>query len=143
MNFALAIPLKADTTYHLRFSNKTVKGSILRNGIKVNMPPLKTTPLSIRPTPKPTDDRLLSNVQVSPSTITDQINIKYTISRNTNVTIRLMDVLGNNVQTLFSQRVEPGDQKFTQYLNNKFTSGFYFVRIVVGTESVIKRISIL
>jgi hypothetical protein len=143
INFALAIPVKVDTTYHLRLSNKTVKSSILRNGIKVTMPPLKSTPVVIHSTPKPVDDRLLSNVQVSPSTITDQINLKYTISRNTNVTIKIMDVLGNNVATLFSQRVEPGDQKFTYYLNNKLTSGFYFIRMVVGTESVIKRISIL
>jgi hypothetical protein len=55
-----------------------------------------------------------------------------------------MDVLGNNVATLLSERVESGEQKFVRFLSsNKLTSGFYFLRVTVGTESIIKRITIL
>ncbi|WP_462264722.1 T9SS type A sorting domain-containing protein [Mucilaginibacter sp.] len=144
MNLAFSVPLRADTIYRLHLNSKTgAKTTLLHNGIKATLPPFKPAAVIIKPAPKTEDDRLLSNVQVYPTPVTDQINLKYTVSRNTNVTIRIMDVLGNNVATLFSQRVEPGDQKFTYYLNNKLTSGFYFVRVVVGTESVIKRISIL
>lgn len=92
---------------------------------------------------KPADDHLLNSVQITPNPVTDQITLKYFVSRNTNVTIKIMDVLGNNRLTLFSQRVDPGEQKFTYNLNKQLSSGFYFVRVVVGTESVIKRISVL
>ena len=89
------------------------------------------------------DDKLLSNVEVYPNPITDQINLKYLISRNANVTIKMVDVLGNDVYTMFSRRVEPGEQTFSYSLSSKPNRGFYFIRIIAGTESVIKRITVL
>jgi len=89
------------------------------------------------------DDKLLYDVEISPNPVTDQLNLRYMLSRNSNVSIKIMDVLGNDILTVFQQRVDLGEQKFTYSLNNKITRGFYFVRIVAGTESVIKRISVL
>ncbi|MDF2435060.1 MAG: hypothetical protein JWP44_4691, partial [Mucilaginibacter sp.] len=57
--------------------------------------------------------------------------------------IKMMDVLGNNVVTLFSQRVEPGEQTFSYPISNKISKGFYFIRVIAGTELVIRRVSIL
>jgi hypothetical protein len=85
----------------------------------------------------------LTNVQVFPNPVTDQINVKYNVARNAFVNVKIMDVLGNDVVTLFSQRVENGDQSISYNINNKLTRGFYFVRIIVGTESINKRISVL
>ena len=148
-NYALADgkkPFRADTTKLVKvFANKNDK-SYLKNGIKIALPPLKsnvTIYANKTATPRYEPDKLLSNVQVFPNPITDQINLRYYVSKNSTVNIKIMDVLGNEVITLFSQRVDPGEQKFTYNLNNKLTSGFYFVRMMVGTESVIKRISIL
>jgi hypothetical protein len=90
-----------------------------------------------------TDDKLLTDVQVYPNPITDQINVKYILSRNAIVTVKVMDVLGNDVITLLSQRIGSGEQSFTYPINNKLSRGFYFIRVVAGTESVIKRISVL
>ncbi len=141
-------PSAADTTRIAKvFTNKNDK-SYLKNGIRVPLPPMKQNvtiygsnkPLNF---PKFESDKLVSNVQVYPNPITDQINLRYNVSKNSAVTIKIMDILGNEVVTLFSQRVDPGEQKFTFNLNNKLSSGFYFVRLVVGNESVIKRISIL
>ncbi len=144
-------PRNTDTTKLVKvFTNKSDK-SYLKNGIKIALPPLKagitvygnsntvTHSTTIRYEP----DKVLSNVQVFPNPITDQINLRYYVAKNTIVNIKIMDVLGNEVMTLFSQRVDPGEQKFTFNLNNKLSSGFYFVRMMVGSESVIKRISIL
>jgi len=139
-------PTIADTTRLAKvFTNKNDK-SYLKNGIKVALPPLKpnVTIYSTKLTFQKTEsDRLVSNVQVYPNPITDQINLRYSVNKNSSVTIKIMDILGNEVMTLFSQRVDPGEQKFTFNLNNKLSSGFYFVRLVAGSESVIKRISIL
>jgi len=136
---------KPDTIYVKKV--KTVqKNSYLKNGLNPgSMPQIKPSPYAnIKPAVATVPDKLLTNVQIFPTTVKDQINLKYILSRNTNVTIKILDVLGNNVATLFSDRVESGEQKFTRDLTNyKFTSGFYFLRVMVGTESVIKRITIL
>lgn len=135
-------PQKPDTIFHLQKLNGKKDKSYLK--AHVTLPAVKAY---VIPTSKPqtnvADDKLLSNVQIYPNPVTDQINLKYSISRNANVNIKIMDVLGNEVITLFSRRVEPGEQQFKYTLGNKLNSGFYFVRVVVGTESVIKRISIL
>ncbi|MDB5124122.1 MAG: hypothetical protein JWP94_2251 [Mucilaginibacter sp.] len=134
---------KPDTTYLHILKSKTAKNSF-KNGLHLVLPPLKpayisTTKVNVaRP-----DDRLLINVEVYPNPVTDQINLKYELSRNATVTIKIMDVLGNDIITLFSQRIEPGEKNFSYALNSKLTRGFYFVRVVAGTESVIKRISVL
>ncbi|RYY08743.1 MAG: T9SS type A sorting domain-containing protein, partial [Chitinophagaceae bacterium] len=128
----------------LRKSKKT-KISYLKTGLPFSLPPLKpgvvsTTKFTVK---DKDDDKLLSNVQIYPNPVTDQLNLKYEVSRNTNVTIKIVDVLGNDIVTIFSQRVETGDQKFTYSLNSKLSRGFYFVRIIAGTESSIKRLSVL
>ncbi|OKS85230.1 T9SS type A sorting domain-containing protein [Mucilaginibacter polytrichastri] len=149
INFAFGFSqqFKTDTAY-LRIKNAKANphSSYLKNGFHLNFPAIKAfvSPASKVGMAKPPDDsKLLSNVTIFPNPVTDQINLKYTITRNTNVTIKVMDVLGNNVLTLLSQRMDPGEQKFSYNLNKQLTSGFYFVRVVVGTESVIKRISVL
>ncbi|MDP9046990.1 MAG: T9SS type A sorting domain-containing protein [Bacteroidota bacterium] len=134
---------KPDTTYLHLLKSKPAKSSF-KSGLHLVLPPLRpafisTTKVNIvRP-----DDKLLNNVQIYPNPVTDQINLKYDLSRNANVTIKIMDVLGNDIITLFSQRVDPGERNFSYALNSKLTRGFYFVRVVAGTESIIKRISVL
>jgi len=154
LNYALADgknPRKSDTTKLVKvFANKNDK-SYLKNGIKIPLPPMKTgitiygnnSTVNRNSLNKFDQDKLLSNVQVFPNPITDQINLRYYVAKNSNVSIKIMDVLGNEVITLFSQRVDPGEQKFTFNLNNKLSSGFYFIRMMVGNEAVMKRISIL
>lgn len=149
VNSAHAAPkkLKRDTAYmRIHNSKPTPKSSYLKGGFHINFPSIKSI---INPSAskaamaKPIDDKLLLNVQIYPNPVIDQINLKYTVTKNSNVSIKIMDVLGNSVLTLLSQRVEPGEQKFSYNLNRQLTSGFYFVRVVVGTETVIKRISVL
>lgn len=134
----------ADTT-HLKFkeNNKPDKSSYLKNGISVALPPLKPVATVKATVDKPVSDKLLTDVEVFPNPVSDQLNLTYTVNKNASVTIKIMDVLGNEVTTLLSQRVDAGPQKKTFSLSNKLSSGFYFLRLVVGTESVIKRISIL
>lgn len=133
---------KGDTTYlHLQKLNKSNKPNY--KTFHFTVPASKPVVLTINKQIVPDDKQLLSNVQVFPTLVTDQVNVKYTISRNSQVNIKIVDVLGNEVLTLLSRRIEPGEQKFTYSLENKLNTGFYFVRVVVGTESQIRRISIL
>jgi hypothetical protein len=130
---------KNDTTY-LKTKSKTP----LKAGLHLVLPPIKpavisTTKVNVY---KP-DDKLLNNVQIYPNPVTDQINLKYELSRTSSVSIKVLDILGNDIITLYSQREDAGEKTFNYYLNSKLTRGFYFVRIVAGTEYVTKRISVL
>src|ERR1700755_2895740 len=137
INFAFAIGHSLRHTDTIR-KFTTTKTPYVKNGLHLSLPPLKPAAISAQKisVAKP-DDKLLTDVQVFPNPITDQINIKYTLSRNAIVTVKVMDVLGNDVVTLISQRISSGEQNYIYPVNNKLHQGFYFIRVVAGTESVI------
>jgi hypothetical protein len=146
MNFAFADAVaysQSDTTYLRLLRTKPAK-NYFKNNLHLVLPPLKPAVISTQKVSiYKQDDKLLNNVQVYPNPVTDQINLKYDLSRYSSVTIKIMDVLGNEIVTPFSQRLEPGEKNFTYPIGGRLSRGFYFVRIVAGTESVIKRISVL
>ncbi|NEU07777.1 T9SS type A sorting domain-containing protein [Flavihumibacter sp. R14] len=149
----------ADTTKTTRTKitdTRKNKPAYLKNGVKVNFVPFKpqvdkvfgntsTVPPKISEvdTIEGDDNKILNNVKVYPNPVTDQLNLTYLVSKDSNVTIMIMDVLGNEVTTLYSERVQAGQQNHSFSIASKLTSGFYFVRLIVGTETVIKRISVL
>lgn len=89
------------------------------------------------------DDKLLSNVKVFPNPVAEQINLSFRLDQQHTVTIKVMDALGNEVMTLLDQQLDSGNQNHSFDTNNKLTNGFYFIRVSVGTETVVKRISVL
>lgn len=130
----------------------------LKNGVKVNFVPFKpqvdkvfgntsAVPPKIKEVsanPAFDDqDKVLNNVKVYPNPVTDQLNLTYLVNKDSNVTIMIMDVLGNEVATLFSEHLSAGQQNHSFNIASKLSSGFYFVRLMVGNETVVKRISIL
>ncbi|MEZ2337750.1 T9SS type A sorting domain-containing protein [Mucilaginibacter sp. RCC_168] len=135
---------KKDTTYLRVSKEKAGKLSYFKNGLHLVLPPTKPAiTSSVKVSVSRPYEKLLNDVQVYPNPVTDQINLKYTLSRNTIITIKIMDVLGNDITTMFSSRVDSGDHNINYPIANKLSRGFYFVRVVAGTESVIKRISVL
>lgn len=112
--------------------------------LKVNLVPFKPTSIKMaNKTVNSPDEKILSNVKVYPNPVSDQINVNYFVSREVNVTIKIMDFLGNEVSTLFSQRMIVGEQNSTFNISSKLNSGLYFIRFIAGNETVIKRISVL
>jgi|SRR5690554_4993346 len=87
--------------------------------------------------------KTLSNVKVFPNPVSGQVNLAFKLSKDVNVSIKIMDALGNEINTLLSQRLAEGDQTQTFNLNSGLKSGFYFIRIMAGTETIVKRIQIL
>lgn len=87
--------------------------------------------------------KTLSNVKIYPNPVSEQLNLSFRLSKETGVSIKIMDALGNEINTLLSERLKEGDQVHNFMLNNKLSSGFYFIRIMAGTETVVKRIQIL
>jgi len=88
-------------------------------------------------------NKTLSNVKIYPNPVSDQLNLTFKLNKDISVSIKIMDALGNEIRTLLSQRLEEGDQVQNFTLNSNLSSGFYFIRIMAGTETVVKRIQIL
>jgi len=138
MHFAFA-QQKLDT---IIFPKPKAKTSYFKSTLHLSMPPLKPAATSSQKV-SVANDKLLEDVQVFPNPITDQVTVKYQLSHSTVVTVKVMDVLGNELITLVQARIESGEQSSSYPLANKLQKGFYFIRVVAGNESVIKRISVL
>jgi len=91
----------------------------------------------------PENEKLLSSVKVFPNPVVDQISLSYRLSKTSTVSIKVMDALGNEVMTLLNQELDAGPQSHVFDTSNKLTNGFYFIRVSAGTETVVKRISVL
>lgn len=151
--------ISADTTNSSKpkiTDTRKNKPAYLKNGVKVNFVPFKpqvdkvfgntsSVPPKVKEvdTTDKEDNKVLNNVKVYPNPVTDLLNLTFLVNKDSNVTIMIMDVLGNEVATLFSERLSAGQQIQSFNIASKLTSGFYFVRLIVGNETVIKRISVL
>lgn len=89
------------------------------------------------------NSKTLSDVKVFPNPVTDQINLIFKLNKDSKVTIKVMDALGNEVSTLLSQNLTQGEQNQSFMTNGKFGSGYYFIRIIAGSETIVKRIQVL
>ncbi len=136
------------------------KPDYLQNGININLTPFKpvatkpagsnaNSPAQNQTTNVPAakgtqaESKILNNVKVYPNPVAEQLNLSYNVAKESNVTIKIMDVLGNEIATLLSQRMPAGEQTNSFSIASKLGSGYYFIRLIVGNETVIKRISIL
>jgi len=133
------------------------KPSYLQNSLNIEITPFK--PAVVKPaatnntastanantTAKTTqqDLKAVSNVKVYPNPVAEQLNLTYNVSKDSNVTIKIMDVLGNEITTLLSQKMSAGEQTNSFNINNKLNTGYYFIRLIVGNETIVKRISVL
>ena len=85
----------------------------------------------------------IDNVKIYPNPVSSQINITYSLKRDNQVIIKILDVFGNEILTLQDRKALAGEQSNSFILSSKITPGFYFVKIVSGNDSVIKRISVV
>ncbi|WP_256009305.1 T9SS type A sorting domain-containing protein [Desertivirga xinjiangensis] len=132
------------------------KPAYLKNGVNVTITPFKpgsgtkqadaggssAAAVSSKAV-QPQEIKVLSNVKVYPNPVGEELNLSYFVNKDSNVTIKIMDVLGNEIATLLSQRIPAGEQTNTFSIASKLSSGFYFIRLIAGNETVVKRVSIL
>lgn len=87
-------------------------------------------------------DKVITNVKVFYNPIAEQVLITFKLSQQQNVSIKVMDALGSEVLNLMNGRLDAGSQNLSFEANGKLTSGFYFVRVTSGSETVVKRVSV-
>lgn len=88
-------------------------------------------------------EKILTVVKVYPNPVDDQINLMLRMDRESNLSVKIMDLLGNEIVTLSNERVPAGEQTKSYTIPNRLNSGIYFLKIMSGTETVVKRISVL
>lgn len=88
-------------------------------------------------------EKLISNVKIFPNPIVDQIHLSFRLDKQTEVSIKVMDALGNEIMTLLNQELDSGNQSHVFETHNKLSKGYYFIRVAAGGETVVKRISVL
>lgn len=87
-------------------------------------------------------EKTIANVKVFYNPIAEQVTVTFKLNKQNVVSIKVMDALGNEVLNLTNSRMDEGMQNLSFDTNSKLTTGFYFVRVTSGTETVVKRISV-
>jgi hypothetical protein len=91
----------------------------------------------------PKNNKILTVLKVYPNPVNEQLNISLRLERETTLSIKITDMLGNDVVTLTNERTAAGEQTKTYSIPHKLNAGIYFLRIVAGGEPKVMRISVL
>ncbi len=87
-------------------------------------------------------EKIITNVKVMYNPVAEQISTSFKLTKQGNVSIKLMDALGNEVLNLSNSPLDAGNHNLSFETEGKVSAGFYFVRVSSGTETIVKRISI-
>lgn len=117
--------------------------------IKANITPYKpntynysTTSNVVNNTALTKTGKILTILKIYPNPVSDQINISLRLDREIMLSIKITDVLGNDIAVLANERTSAGEQTKTYTIPDKISPGIYFLRIVAGGEPVVRKISV-
>ncbi len=77
-----------------------------------------------------------------PNPFNPSTNIKYSLPKASDVTIKIYDILGREVRTLVNKEQQPGNYVIT-FNSNKLASGTYIYRIIAGDFVQVKKMMLL
>jgi hypothetical protein len=77
-----------------------------------------------------------------PNPVRKQGTVAYTLPEETDVTLRVYDVLGREVATLVSDRKEAG-RHTVRLGTGRLSSGVYFSRLSVGDQTVTQKMTVV
>jgi hypothetical protein len=133
--------------YKKLFSTPQIKGSVQSYRPRYNFGFIPYSDIASISKPSTSfsakQEKLLSVLKVYPNPVEDQVNIIVKIDRETNFSVKIMDLLGNEVVTLANERSSAGEQTKTYNIPERLNPGIYFLKIICGSETVVKRISVL
>lgn len=116
--------------------------------IKTNIQPYRPATMGYVPTTTVAvnaakNNRILSVLKVYPNPVSEQININLRLDRDLGLSVKITDILGNDVATLANERSSAGEQTKTYSIPRKLNPGIYYLKIIAGGEQVVKKISVL
>jgi hypothetical protein len=117
--------------------------------IKANIQPYKPNIFNYPPTNNaPTGSsaiktgKILTVLKVYPNPVSDQINISLRLEREVMLSIKITDLLLNDVVKLANERAPAGEQTKTYTIPNKLNPGLYVLKIEAGGEPKTIKISV-
>ena len=139
---------RADSIYYASLKKKVNNTPQIKTNIKSYRPffgfiPYNTFASNFNKATVAKSDKILTVIKVYPNPVDDQINITFRLERESILSIKIMDLLGNEVITLANERFPSGETTKNFSFPNRLNSGIYFLRIVAGGETSVKRISVL
>ena len=84
-------------------------------------------------------DKEFSLYDAYPNPFNPHTKIQYFLNLSSNIEIYISDVLGRNIETIFSGQQSKGTHHFV-WNASKFASGIYFVHLRVGNQIITKRL---
>lgn len=116
--------------------------------IKTNIQPYRPAVMGYIPTTTVAvnaakNNKLLTVLKLYPNPVSDQININLRLEKETSLTVKITDILGNDVATLANERASAGEQTKTYLIPNKLNTGIYYLKIIASGEQIVKKISVL
>jgi len=135
---------KADTSrIWLKPKAKTTsKVPVIKGSVQTYKPNVYSY-LPSETTNKEKSGKTLTILKIYPNPVVEQLNINLRLEKETNLSIKITDLLGNEIVTLANERVAYGEHTKTYNIPSKLHAGIYFLRVVAAGEPVIKRISVL
>jgi hypothetical protein len=77
-----------------------------------------------------------------PNPFNPSTNIQFSVPKTEYVSIKVYDIIGNEVATLINQEVRPGNHQ-VQFNANKLSSGIYFYQLITGSYSETKKMNLI
>ncbi len=116
--------------------------------IKANIQPYKPNSMSsfgstTLSNPNTKTGKILTVLKVYPNPVNEQLNISLRLDREIILSVKITDLLGNDVVTLANERTPGGEQTKTYTIPNKLNAGIYVLKIVAGNEQKVMKISVL
>ncbi len=90
-------------------------------------------------------DDLANNFSLAqnyPNPFNPTTKIQYSISKTSNVTLKVYDILGNEIETLVNKKLNPGVYNST-FDGSNFASGIYFYTLQAGTFTETKKLMLV
>jgi len=118
-----------------------IKGSV--QSYKPNYNVYASGDTQVKAIGKEKSEKTLTVLKVYPNPVVEQVNVNLRLEKETSLSIKITDLLGNEVVTLANERIQQGEHTKTYSVPSKLNAGIYFLRIVAGGEPVIRKISVL
>ncbi len=77
-----------------------------------------------------------------PNPFNPETTIKFALPKNADVTLKVYDALGSEVETIVSQQLEPGYYTY-KWNSSKYASGMYIYHIQAGEFTAVKKMMVL
>ncbi len=77
-----------------------------------------------------------------PNPFNPKTTINYHIPFNTHITLKVHDVLGNEIEVLVDEEKQKGDYK-VEFNGDKLSSGVYVYTLIAGTHTISKKMTLI